>query len=999
MRSRVKGSDHWRRSLPLLIYLSSANVWAGGGTLSEQEMNGLRKAIASAPRPVSSFTSVAETVQELKSDIPELGVLLQKLNELEQRLSRNNKEHGSVNTEAQAIQQSVFLQAQEILKKRVLPEHDRKQIESHRILLAKLDRLLQKVEAAAQEVAEDEAFKAAQEAKRDSVQNSSQEPEATQSLAPNPEQNPAKNPPEEPEQKSAENLALNPEQNPVLVLAQNSAQDEDSESPESLASAQQKPEMPDAGAPKPSLSERVFKSLARLGRFFRTQVMGPDPDEQRIPQQDESVAKVRVKAKGAKSNDSDGEAEDPSGEVSGANSNTPKNQHKIDYSSPPSPLADKPLPDLNEASPQPPKSFSHSPLGSPRTETPLNSDDESSDLSSLDENEIEDLLKSFFHLLTSEVLRDYESSDQQFSVLSKYETFCRHFRENYRQLDFVKPVRKNTSILANQLGVSQLQYNSLGELGHAFVSKTSRTKTNSSEFQKVRGLRYFDSLFFELAKFSPLTLEESSLHESIRTFLYLLEDKQTSSTDSELVETFQKQLSGPLSRRMIDERYLINPLQGLDVKTIAKDLRKNRLDALFNIGRLKPFLDLLSQTSQKRAFDKKHLGARVPINTAEPILEIARELDRMPYFHHDGAPPKVELLKFLSGDQLERVYLDEVIRPDIVLPMPRKMTVLLYDVSSSMSSRNKLVLRNYLMSAYVDQAYGEVMQGKVDHVIYAVPFDDQAHTPEKIESAGQAYEFFSRIMENGKADGGGTSITSALISVFEMIFSRQEGGGVLDRANILLITDGEDNIDFEKIKQAREKIDPNTETVLSSITLGERNSGLEDFILEQGQTKANSIGKLLHRHIPYAQVDALLNASSAIEGLEKDVGMERELENHFPLESWIKLSQKFTHLESVRTRSDHRSAFLAQMLQRQLQTPSLHEEDDSLEGYLDLILEVHNAGLSQNWTLGKKGEFLSTFLDRVAASFKMSREQLIRRISEEMKETLLKWLDGTLKQE
>src|SRR5690606_4385181 len=104
---------------------------------------------------------------------------------------------------------------------------------------------------------------------------------------------------------------------------------------------------------------------------------------------------------------------------------------------------------------------------------------------------------------------------------------------------------------------------------------------------------------------------------------------------------------------------------------------------------------------------------------------------------------------------------DEIERFDPKKPKPKKVSVVLVDVSDSMKAENKFVLRNSLMNAYLDKSQRDVLIEGGQHAVYFIKFDSKAHNPVRLGSPEDAQNFFNNMRSNPISNGGSTSVTAA----------------------------------------------------------------------------------------------------------------------------------------------------------------------------------------------------------------------------------------------
>ncbi len=382
----------------------------------------------------------------------------------------------------------------------------------------------------------------------------------------------------------------------------------------------------------------------------------------------------------------------------------------------------------------------------------------------------------------------------------------------------------------------------------------------------------------------------------------------------------------------------------------------------------------------------------MPVNEAEVQLALAKELDRAQYFHRDGTPVALDLLRLLSGDMHENTFPEEITLSDPKKPIPKKVTVIVYDISGSMGQHNKHVLQKALSLSYIDFAHTEVVTGKAEHADLMMAFDTRAHDPERISSVAQAQEHFDR-QRTPFGSGGGTSITAALVAVYEKIAQHQKEGGELDRANILLITDGEDTLDHKQIDEARTKVDPSVEIVLNSITMGEENKDLKNMVQRNRDESKGRISQVRYQFIPYTQVAEILNSTERLKNLEAaatqfDASADRKLSN----DALIRLKHELSRLDSEQELQDRVLTGVGRGMREALEKPGAAKPDKEVEALVELFLETTDSAIARGWSAGAKIQAFTEFVRELAREYRIEESAVLGRMSTPTKKRVLRWI-------
>lgn len=315
-----------------------------------------------------------------------------------------------------------------------------------------------------------------------------------------------------------------------------------------------------------------------------------------------------------------------------------------------------------------------------------------------------------------------------------------------------------------------------------------------------------------------------------------------------------------------EKKYGINGDEG-QFESMAQDLRNGRLNHLLLLSRLQAYVKFSSNKQMVPLSDVQNTGSRRPIEEEEPKLEQADDIKDWKDFYRNG-PPEKDLDRLISGDLLQNVYREEMPRTNFKNLKGREVTILIFDISSSMQSNNKYIVQGALKAAFMDYSQIKVIQQQGQHVVIAIPFGSGVGSPEQMTTLKQAYDYFARVLESPISGGSGTEITNAIVKALDLVKTTNENGeATLDRANILFLTDGADNFSLNHVIAKRKELDPKIDLWFTTINIGDGN---EQFKAAQTDPRASeAFGKYNYRHIPSAEIDRLINQKLSLEILQE----------------------------------------------------------------------------------------------------------------------------------
>ena len=218
---------------------------------------------------------------------------------------------------------------------------------------------------------------------------------------------------------------------------------------------------------------------------------------------------------------------------------------------------------------------------------------------------------------------------------------------------------------------------------------------------------------------------------------------------------------------------------------------------------------------------------RVPYPTPQVDFALARSLGELRDFVIRD--PRLILYDVASGTQLVRAYYEP---PDPTPKKTRRSAVRVYVCDASGSMRGaRARFRDAILMAELNNLTVRARAGKEVWPIYYAYFTDQPQPLRRVDAPAAAYDLIGDLFERSPARGR-TDITWALVAAFEAIHTARGRDPDLARATVVLITDGEDQVDLAQIGAARAPVG-DLEITLNFLSLGEENPDLRALVLEQ----------------------------------------------------------------------------------------------------------------------------------------------------------------------
>lgn len=218
-------------------------------------------------------------------------------------------------------------------------------------------------------------------------------------------------------------------------------------------------------------------------------------------------------------------------------------------------------------------------------------------------------------------------------------------------------------------------------------------------------------------------------------------------------------------------------------------------------------------------------SARVPYPSAEMAIDVTNTLEDTPSFV--VSDPRLILYDLASGRQLARAWYEPT-----GVAQPRKTSVRVYvcDASASMQGAHAR-FRDAALIAELNNLSARAARGRSTSPLYSCFFNDQPTPLERVDDPESALAAVQRLLDHSPAEGG-TDITLALEAAFQAVHTAQGSDPHLARASVVLVTDGMDAVDPERIEAARAPVH-GLEVTLSFLSLGEENAALKHLVEKQ----------------------------------------------------------------------------------------------------------------------------------------------------------------------
>jgi len=199
-------------------------------------------------------------------------------------------------------------------------------------------------------------------------------------------------------------------------------------------------------------------------------------------------------------------------------------------------------------------------------------------------------------------------------------------------------------------------------------------------------------------------------------------------------------------------------------------------------------------------------------------------------------------------------------KPGSKAPQKQQVTIVGFDVSGSMRGL-RTEFQAALITAFVIDAMSDLkLSGDPFHKLILVPFDSQLYTAHWVKSVSDAVNLLGDYSTILQCRHGGTNIEAFLEYALDLIGSKEKQEGLdFQYANIMLFTDGEDEVDFARMKDLRTQIGRGSYIQTIFVAVGAQNNDLKTFAESSSSTE---LGQSFYREFSDNEIKFMWDESS-----------------------------------------------------------------------------------------------------------------------------------------
>lgn len=329
------------------------------------------------------------------------------------------------------------------------------------------------------------------------------------------------------------------------------------------------------------------------------------------------------------------------------------------------------------------------------------------------------------------------------------------------------------------------------------------------------------------------------------------------SQDIGLVQDLVKNLPS-VARQLLEQLYDFTQVgSNSPTKEVAKQLKSGKLNDLRLISILSPLSDfILNSTPRPETIEVKTWQRNSRRPRGQDLLPLQRFTDMARAILNQ--PGKTVEENMQEGTAFVPTRKQRVkISAGYGKEGAERITVVLFDTSSSMSG-DPGRFQAGLISAFTGQALSDVSpSGRHRHRVVLVPFGATPGTPLPVTNTAEALDVIRNYQSQLKNTGGSTDIQKALLQGMSLIADAEKRSGEpLAAANIVLMTDGQAQVNSAELLQARKAIDRQTPLQTMFIAINETNKELMRFAMD---SQSMGVEKGFYREFTAEHIKDILN--------------------------------------------------------------------------------------------------------------------------------------------
>lgn len=440
--------------------------------------------------------------------------------------------------------------------------------------------------------------------------------------------------------------------------------------------------------------------------------------------------------------------------------------------------------------------------------------------------------KNFYNSLRITLLENLINNGNRDEEFKKFEKLLEvtenihtrpYLKENFRWADQVRtwlthrvdaPLRKSLSMIS--MSFSQKQYR------EAYLD-----------------LYALNNLIQSLAQHRKLSSEENSFAMNIQKILNKMHSIRHEDSEAyDFVSNLKKALPGDISHEWMKSVFGqdVDKLGSLALNSFAQKAKAGGLGSLLRMAALNEYTDLILNTDVEPNYKMQDTIYKSPVLEKKQDVVISDSISEFDRWIIDLQPGQDLFYNFFQGKQFAIGSKEKIMAPDPKEPLEREIDVVYLDFSTSMKGDRMTTLLSLLMSIVDKSLSKRDALGQPLAEVHIYPFTNEVHTKSDfayiIKTREDALKLINDLANYIPKHGGTTEITQVLLHFYDLVslsVSRSEKEfQKFKKANAIVISDGESNIQVEAVKKASQKLPKDMQAIINFIGVGGKNPDLTD---------------------------------------------------------------------------------------------------------------------------------------------------------------------------
>lgn len=330
----------------------------------------------------------------------------------------------------------------------------------------------------------------------------------------------------------------------------------------------------------------------------------------------------------------------------------------------------------------------------------------------------------------------------------------------------------------------------------------------------------------------------------------------------------------PLDFQWLSSNYPNFTTDPLSASKLLVDLKEGRLIPFLIRSFVGRYLELGLVLSPKQIREYQQWGQPQPYGQGDLVLRPVAEIDRPELIYRDGTPSHLDYFRAMSGDLYE-VHHHTDAHIDAFQSSAeqfRTLTIVLTDLSGSNDDHNRGLIRDALVLRYMDMMAAQFDSGQTGSWLIEIPYRAQPIAEFKYTSRVELEDGFYKWAANGRNNNNANNTARAIQRALQLA---REHADQFHRVNLILLTDGEETINLNLIREEQAAIPAQLEINLAAVTFVTGNEAIRTLSDQFYSNLRVQFQQPRLQHIPLGEVERIIQMASSHNGIQSYLVAQR----------------------------------------------------------------------------------------------------------------------------